>query len=213
MVPLFRKFTNISLIYLNHITRITDLSLLAIASDCCRYLTDFTLTDNKLVTDVSMIPLFKACAQLTTINITGSAQITDAAIAALCQNGSNKIANLNISQCVLLTDTSLEALSAAVFIAQLTHLNLQMCARITDHGLAVLMPVVGATLLHFDISYNMLITDAGLREIGDHCKKLTNITISFLSAVTQDEIKYVVDNGTSLKQMLSCSNQCTKFNR
>lgn len=125
---------NPSIVYLRG-TTITDYGLIDFVQQYSS-LRKIRLQNCSYVTDASIRAIGKYCLRLMELDLTGCTQVTDEAIAALCQLP--YLRSLGLSQ-TQITDHSLIAIGQSSFHYTLNEINLRLCEEITDDGFGFLL--------------------------------------------------------------------------
>ena len=121
-----------------------------------------------ILTDDEVLKWIRSCSNLIRINLT-MAQITDKTIVALANSPSAAtLATLNLSDCINISDVSLQAL--AENCPNLVSINLKHTS-ITDHGVRLL--VQKCPHLYRVRIFGCAVTDTGLKEVAKYAKRLS----------------------------------------
>ena len=123
-------------------------------------------------------------ATMTTINLRGCRNITDAAITALAANCAN-LTDINLWGCRNITDAAMTALAGNC--ANLTAVDLCNCDKITDAAITALAANC-ANLTTINLWGCRNITDAAITALAASCANLTTINLSYCDNITNAAI-------------------------
>eukprot|EP00897_Mesotaenium_endlicherianum_P002364 jgi/Mesen1/2155/ME000152S01241 len=137
----------------------------------CPCLEHVDLTGLPLLRDDALLLLAARCggpsARLATLNLTGCAAVTDAAVCALAAGGcARSLRSLTLDGCRLVSDVGLAAVAAACTALQ--DLDVSKCA-ITDRGVEILVAARGAALSSLALASCVGLTDRCLKHIRLMC--------------------------------------------
>jgi hypothetical protein len=154
--------------------QITDGGFTALA-DKCQNVTHFGLSSRNL-TDTTLTHFAEnKCTNVTYLNLTGCARISEASVTAFAAACGEKLTYLNVAECLHLTDRSIRAF-ASVCGSNLTYLNLTGCAQITDATVEAFATACGPTLTHLYLTGCIHITNASLAAFAADNNKCTQLT-------------------------------------
>eukprot|EP01102_Stenamoeba_stenopodia_P007813 TRINITY_DN2206_c0_g2_i4.p1 TRINITY_DN2206_c0_g2~~TRINITY_DN2206_c0_g2_i4.p1 ORF type:complete len:1488 (+),score=274.93 TRINITY_DN2206_c0_g2_i4:992-5455(+) len=162
---------------LSECPQISDSAIIEIANKSCGQLQVLKLA-GKNITDESMQALASKCRNLKELELVCCESITDATVQFLSQS-CHLLTSLSLSNC--------KNISNAAFVnnglANLCHLDLTRCIKLTDEGIKCI--VKGSKgLLSLNLTSCEGVTDAGLEYIADSCDYINSITLTKCPKVT-----------------------------
>ncbi|KAJ8604651.1 hypothetical protein CTAYLR_006525 [Chrysophaeum taylorii] len=136
--------------------------------------------------------------QVTEVNLVDCLSITDNALQAIAANCGANLTNLNVSGCENVTDEALMAIAANC--SNLTKLNVSECRKLTDDGLKAIA-INCSNLTNLDVSKCKNLTDDALKVIAACCSNLTHLRVSRCSNLTDDALEAIAENCTKLMKL------------
>ena len=155
----------------------------------CNQLQILKLSGSVLITDAGMASICKVCTHLSSIDVSYCGMISN----DFLNTAATTLPNLKVvivSGCHKVTDVGLITLTRGV--PGLTRIEFGGCSKITDTGVSAC-----ATLIDLETIVMRscdLISNQGILEIAESCKKLQSIDISGLDLVNEDAIAVLVKN-------------------
>lgn len=169
---------------LGHCKHITDTGLLHISSLRC--LENLDIEKCVRITDAGMAHICIHLAGLTTLNLDGCVNLTD--ITLLNVASLFALENLNMSDCVAITDQGLRLMSQNLLF--LTTLDLSGCVQVSDVGVTNYvchMPMLETLSLS---SSN--ITDIGVADVCRHLKKIKWLSLAQCQHITDRNLPMLI---------------------
>jgi hypothetical protein len=168
LVPL-SSFKHLTCLNLNACRNLTD-SAIEVVAEKCTQLQRLELFWLVTLSDVAIAALAEAAFPplLTHLNLSGLKHVTDATLAPLLRRCAN-LTFLDLTRCEAMRDEALRAVGETCH--KLRTLLLYATPAFSDKGLEALAPGV-PLLTHLDCTGNKLITDAGVRALALHCPAL-----------------------------------------
>ncbi len=215
-LKLFDQFRNIEDLEFSICTYFDDSVLHSIVQRFSHSLKTINCSSSDGITDVGVIELIEACANLQSLHLEQCPKVTVAVIRTLSSHRP-QIQKLYLPQCNiesadsrlfenftnlrkvnLMGCSKLNPEALALLISQnphLTHLNLSGCEGIDDNMLGYIPE--SSELEVIDLSYIQSITDAGIVKLANSCRSLHTLSLSHCSQIT----------GSSIPALLSLSPQ------
>ncbi|KNC55706.1 uncharacterized protein AMSG_12420 [Thecamonas trahens ATCC 50062] len=153
-----------------------------VVAEMCPNLTSLDLNGCFNITDAAVVALAGGCPNLTSLRLYNCSNITDAAVVALA-GGCPNLTSLGLRNCSNITDAAVVALTGGC--PNLTSLYLNNCSNITD---AAVVALAGGcpNLTSLDLCNCSNITDAAVVALTGGCPNLTSLRLDYCSKVTLD---------------------------
>jgi hypothetical protein len=154
------------------------------------------------VSDVGLWAIARHLLKLQVLNCSGLQQITTVGIRSLSLRCTD-LRELDLSCCMLIDDISLTVLAGGTW--KLHKLSLRGCSKITDNGVGRISQGLGPTLLSLNLDGCPNIGefgDRGLKEIGNHCHLLKELSILTAKRI-EDTGLIALANGCPLLEVLT----------
>jgi hypothetical protein len=182
---------------------LTDIAVMALA-EACAELQTVTLTDCPSVTDASVIKLAKGCPRLQTVWLNRCVKIMDASLIELGK-GCPHLQTLSLNGCFNIKDAGV--IDLAKGCSQLQTIYLNACAEITDASVVALGQGC-PQLKQVYLACCNKITDAGVTKLCEGCPRLHTVSLYQCPEITDVG---VIELGKGCPQLHTVwLNSCTK---
>ncbi|MQL72443.1 hypothetical protein Taro_004744 [Colocasia esculenta] len=188
-----QKLEKLSLIWCSSIT---SLGLQSVAANCSIlrsldlqvYYLLYVLLEEFCIsaTDDALEAIGSFSSSLELLALYSFQKFTDKGLTAIGE-GCKRLKNLMLSDCYFLTDKSLLAIASGC--TELTHLEINGC-----HNIAVAEEVRSSMETSFQIG------DKGIISVGEHCKRLVDLSLRFCDRVGDDAL-VAISRGCSLQSL------------
>eukprot|EP00079_Xenopus_tropicalis_P023226 XP_012815465.1 PREDICTED: F-box/LRR-repeat protein 13 isoform X2 [Xenopus tropicalis] len=168
----------------------------------CQNILSISLLGSPHLSDVA----FKVLAQgrkLAKIRIEGNNRITDSSIKAICKFCAN-LNHIYVADCQKITDVSLKAISV---LKNITILNVADCIRISDPGVRqVLEGPSGTKIRELNLTNCIRVSDLSLLRIAQKCHNLTYLSLRYCENLTDSGFELLGNMASLISIDLSGTN-------
>lgn len=171
-----------------------DVDVFGCLVDCCPNLIELRFSGLSRL-DESCLHLLSTLKKLEVLEIASpTLEITDSAVIDLLNSIGSGLKELNLKECILLTDSVLGAIHACC--GRLQILSLEECELITGQGIYDLFTnwTKNFGLTHINLRCVTEVSDAALRALLAHSgKRLEVLNLNSCGELTEDSLRYLTD--------------------
>lgn len=181
----------------NHVSKITDLGLKAIARGCPS-LRALSLWNLSSIGDEGLCEIAKGSQQLEKLDLCRCPAVSDKAVVEIARS-CPKLTDITIESCAKIGNESLRAIGQ--FCPQLKSIAIKDCPRVGDQGIASLLSLNTCALNKVKLQA-LNVSDVSLAVIGHYGKAVTDLVLTDLKNVSEKGF-WVMGNGHGLQKLKS----------
>ncbi|XP_014214322.1 F-box/LRR-repeat protein 14-like [Copidosoma floridanum] len=166
-------------------------------------LTELNLSLCKNITDASLGKIANALRNLERLELGGCSNITNMGLHVISW-GLKKLRRLDLRSCWHVSDQGIAFLAGTAAddcgTPRLEHLGLQDCQRLSDEGLRHLATGLGDTLRSINLSFCVLITDAGMKHVAK-IGSLRELDLRSCDSISEIGMAYLAEGGSRVSSL------------